>query len=101
MQVNAAFCRTMQERMFPIGTNLTQANRALFREGCSGNQAAHFVEIGDAGRLDKEKPLRELALTSTVNSKSLLTQHTPAGHFWQGRWRHECNIVSQRFAGRH
>ena len=24
MQVNVDFCRTMQERMFPIGTNLTQ-----------------------------------------------------------------------------
>jgi hypothetical protein len=30
MQVNLAFCRTMQERMFPIGTNLTQADRAFF-----------------------------------------------------------------------
>lgn len=31
MRVIVAFCRTMQERMFPIGTNLTQADRVLFR----------------------------------------------------------------------
>jgi len=26
-------CRTMQERMFPIGTKLAQADRFLFRHG--------------------------------------------------------------------
>lgn len=102
MQVNVAFCRTMQERVFPIGTNLTQGNLGLFRTGRSETRTFLPVQTGHVGMFDKEKPLRELALTSTANFKSLLPiNNTQMAHLWQGRWRHECNFVSQWLAGRH
>ena len=43
MQLNVAFCRTMQERMFPIGTNLTQGNLVLFRKTEPQNRVAGFT----------------------------------------------------------
>lgn len=66
MQVNVARCRTMQERMFPIGTNPTQADRTSFRRVRSGNRVRCLIGTGDVGDLDQEKPFQEPALTSTV-----------------------------------
>ena len=44
MQVNVAFCRTMQEHMFPIGTNLTQGNLVLFHNTEPQNRVAGFMQ---------------------------------------------------------
>ncbi len=62
MQVNVDFCRTMQERMFPIGANLTQGNRAMFLSRRTGNRVARSVQIGDVGISGKEEQLTELTL---------------------------------------
>lgn len=43
MQVNVAFCRTMQERMFPIGTNLTQADLVLFHDTEAQKRVVGFM----------------------------------------------------------
>ena len=77
MQLNVDFCRTMQERMFPIGTNLTQRNRALFREQNPRKRAAHLIKTGDVGLAGKENPIRKRALNSIANLKSCLILRRP------------------------
>jgi len=45
MQVNVAFCRTMQERMFPIGTNLTQGNLVFVPQHRAAEAGGKFHAI--------------------------------------------------------
>jgi hypothetical protein len=51
----------MQERMFPIGANLTQGNLFLFRNAELEIRVIGHMQTGSVEILDKEKPLSERA----------------------------------------
>ena len=82
MQVNVAFSRTMQERMFPIGTNLTQVNLVLFcqwwpKNRADGSQKERLCQdvrqrktVGRAG-YSSQQPISKVFFQSTARKRPI------------------------------